>query len=138
LDISRHCEAYPEQVEGTFDEVISFCGTLYLSKKLFWETKMSQKYTAIVRKSGTQYLAVCLELNLVAQGNDLPEVEKNLRDAIEMYIEEISTSPETVVEPIPIQEFIEFLNDTEPEPSWESSEEFILKPLEVHEVARYA
>ena len=99
---------------------------------------MSQKYTAIVRKSGTQYLAVCLELNLVAQGNDLSEVERNLRDAIETYIEDISTSPETVVEPIPIQEFIEFLNDTEPEASWESSEEFILKPLEVHEVARYA
>lgn len=99
---------------------------------------MSQKYTAIVRKSGTEYLAVCLELNLVAQGNDLPEVEKNLRNAIESYLEEISISPETVVEPIPIQEFIEFLNDTEPEPRAESSGEFILKPLEVHEVATYA
>lgn len=99
---------------------------------------MSQKYTAIVRKSGTEYLAVCLELNLVAQGSDLPEVEKNLRNAIESYLKEISISPETVVEPIPIQEFIEFLNDTEPEPRAESSGEFILKPLEVHEVATYA
>lgn len=99
---------------------------------------MSQKYTAIVRKSGTEYLAVCLELNLVAQGSDLPEVEKSLRNAIESYLEEISISPETVVEPIPIQEFIEFLNDTEPEPRAESSGEFILKPLEVHEVATYA
>lgn len=99
---------------------------------------MNSKYTAIVRKSGSEYLAVCLELNLVAQGSDLPEVEKNLRDAIETYLEDISISPETVVEPMPIQEFIEFLNDTEPEPRAESSGNFILKPLEVHEVARYA
>jgi hypothetical protein len=38
---------------------------------------------------------------------------------------------------MPIQEFIEFLNDTESEPVGESSGNFILKPLEVHEVARY-
>ncbi len=99
---------------------------------------MNPKYTAIVRKSRTEYLAVCLELNLAAQGSDLPEVEKNLRDAIESYLEDIAVSPETVVEPMPIQEFIEFLNDTEPEPMAESSGNFILKPLEVHEVARYA
>jgi hypothetical protein len=39
---------------------------------------------------------------------------------------------------MPIQEFIEFLDDTEPEPMAESSDDFILKPLEVHKVARYA
>jgi len=99
---------------------------------------MNPKYTAIVRKSGIEYLAVCLELNIVAQGSDLPEVEKNLRDAIDTFLEDISISPETVVEPMPIQEFIEFLNDTEPEPISESSGNFTLKPLEVHEVARYA
>jgi len=102
------------------------------------EVAMNTKYTAIVRKSGTVYLAVCLELNLVAQGSDLPEVEKNLRNSIESYLEDISISPETVVEPMPIQEFIEFLNDTEPESTVECSGSFILKPLEVQEVARYA
>ncbi|MFO7803116.1 MAG: hypothetical protein R6V55_12555 [Desulfovermiculus sp.] len=98
------------------------------------EDDMDPKYTAIVRKSGLEYLGVCLELNLVAQGSDLPEVEKNLRDAIESYLEDISESPETVVEPMPIQEFIEFLNDTEPEPRAESSGNFILRPLEIHEI----
>jgi predicted RNase H-like HicB family nuclease len=102
------------------------------------EVAMNPRYTAIVRKSGTVYLAVCLELNLVAQGSDLLEVEKNLRNAIESYLEEISVFPETVVEPMPIQEFIEFLNDTEPESTVEDSGSFILKPLEVQEVARYA
>ncbi len=93
---------------------------------------MNKKYTAIVRKSDSDYLAVCLELNLVAQGKDLPEVEKNLRDAIESYLEEVALSPDVQVGPIPIEEFIEFLNDTEPESSVQSSEKYILKPLEIH------
>lgn len=99
---------------------------------------MNQKYTAIVRKSDSDYIAVCLELNLVAQGNDLPEVERNLRDAIESYLEEIALSPDVQVGPMPIEEFIEFLNDTEPETQAQSSEKYILKPLELHEVATYA
>ncbi len=99
---------------------------------------MNPKYTAIVRKSGSKYLAVCLELNLVAQGNYLPEVEQNLRDAIESYLEDTSEFPETVVEPMPIQEFIEFLNDTQPEPKAESSGNFTLISLEIHEIAKYA
>jgi predicted RNase H-like HicB family nuclease len=99
---------------------------------------MNKKYTAIVRKSGPDYIAVCLELNLVAQGIDLAEVEKNLRDAIESYLEEIAVSPDIQAGPMPIEEFIEFLNDTDPEPSVQSSAKYILKPLEVHEVATHA
>ncbi len=99
---------------------------------------MNQKYTAIVRKSGPDYIAVCLELNLVAQGNDLPEVEKNLRDAIESYLEEVAISQDVQVGPIPIEEFIEFLNDTEPETEEQPSEKYILKPLELNEVRAYA
>ena len=40
---------------------------------------MSEKYTAIVRKSKLEYVAVCLELNVSARGVDLADVEKNLR-----------------------------------------------------------
>ena len=99
---------------------------------------MQEKYTAIIRKSATEYVAVCLELNLVAQGADLAEVERNLTEAIESYLEEISSSPETVVEPIPIQELIEFLNDTELESSIQPSGKYILRPLEVHEAGSCA
>lgn len=35
------------------------------------------KYTAIIRKSRLEYVAVCLELNVSARGEDLPDVEKN-------------------------------------------------------------
>ena len=99
---------------------------------------MNQKYTAIVRQSNSDYIAVCLELNLVAQGNDLHEVERNLRDAIDSYLEEIALSLEVQAGPMPIEEFIEFLNDTEPENQAQSSEKYILKSLELHAVATYA
>lgn len=99
---------------------------------------MEKKYTAIIRKSKIEYVAVCLELNLSARGEDLAEVEKNLRKAIELYQEDIKTHPETVVSSISAEELIEFLRDTEPEWYREPQEGLVLKPLEVHEVPSYA
>jgi hypothetical protein len=79
-----------------------------------------------------------LELNVSAQGEDLASVEKNLRHAIELYFEDIEEHPETCVNPISTEEFIEFLRDTEPE--WYKGPEggLLLRPLEVHEVPSYA
>lgn len=62
-----------------------------------------------------EYVAVCLELNVSAQGEDLAIVEKNLRNAIELYLEDIRENPGTVVSPISVVAFIEFVRDTEPE-----------------------
>ena len=99
---------------------------------------MERKYTAIVRKSKFEYVAVCLELNVTARGDDLADVEKNLRTAIELYQEDIKKHPETVASPISTAEFIEFLRDTEPEWHKDTGTGFILRPLEVHEVPVYA
>lgn len=99
---------------------------------------MTQQYTAIVRKSKLQYVAVCLELNIAARGNDLADVEKNLREAIETYLEDVKFFPETVVSPIPTHDLIEFFRDTEPDWYVKPSEDFMLRPLEVHEVPSYA
>ncbi|GFP20693.1 hypothetical protein HKBW3S03_02197, partial [Candidatus Hakubella thermalkaliphila] len=76
---------------------------------------MEKKYTAIVRKSKLEYVAICLELNVSARGEDLADVEKNLRTAIELYLVDIKEHPETAVSSISTDEFIEFLRDTEPE-----------------------
>lgn len=100
--------------------------------------KMEKKYTAIVRKSKLEYVAICLELNVSARGEDLADVEKNLRAAIELYLSDVKAHPETVVASISIDEFVEFLRDTEPEWYREPSEGLILRPLEVHEVPSYA
>lgn len=99
---------------------------------------MERKYTAIVRKSKLEYVAVCLELNVSARGEDLATVEKNLRVAIESYMIDIKEHPETVAAPISTEEFIEFLRDTEPDWYKEPAEGLILRPLEVHEVPSYA
>ena len=99
---------------------------------------MEKKYTAIVRKSKLEYVAICLELNVSARGEDLASVERNLRDAIESYLEDIKAHPETAVTSISTEEFIEFLRDTEPEWYKEPGEGLVLRPLEVHEVPSYA
>jgi len=96
------------------------------------------RYTAIIRKSKLEYVAVCLELNVSARGEDLPNVEQNLREAIELYLEDIKEHPETSVSPMPTEDFIEFLKDTEPEWYKEPKEGLMLRPLEVHEVPSYA
>ena len=99
---------------------------------------METKYTAIVRKSKLEYVAICMELNVSARGDSLAEVEKNLRTAIELYLEDVKEHPETVVSPIATEDFIEFLRDTEPEWYKEPGEGLILRSLEVHEVPSYA
>jgi len=99
---------------------------------------MGDKYTALVRKSKLEYVAICLELNLSARGEDLVSVEKNLRNAIELYLEDIREHPDTSVSPISTEELIEFLRDTEPEWYKEPPEGLLLRPLEVHEVPSYA
>ena len=99
---------------------------------------MEKKYTAIVRKSKLEYVAVCLELNVSARGDDLADVEKNLRAAIELYQEDLKEHPKTVVAPMSTEEFIEFLKDTEPDWYKEPGAGLILRPLEVHEIPSYA
>jgi predicted RNase H-like HicB family nuclease len=99
---------------------------------------MGGKYTVMVRKSKLEYVAVCLELNVSARGEDLVSVEKNLRSAIELLLQDLDDHPETVVSPIPTEDLIEFLRDTEPDWYKEPSEELWLRPLEVHEVPSYA
>jgi len=99
---------------------------------------MRNQYTAIVRKSKLEYVAICLELNVSARGEDLVSVEKNLRNAIELYLEDIKEHPDTSVFPISTQEFIEFIRDTEPEWYKDPAEGLLLRPFEVHEVPSYA
>jgi predicted RNase H-like HicB family nuclease len=99
---------------------------------------MEKKYTAIIRKSKLEYVAICLELNVSARGDDLAEVEKNLRSAIELYLDDIKQHQETVVAPISMDELIDFLKDTEPEWYREPGEGLMLRSLEVHEVPSYA
>jgi predicted RNase H-like HicB family nuclease len=99
---------------------------------------MDKQYTAIIRKSKLEYVAVSLELNVSARGDDLADVEKNLKAAIQLYLKDLKEFPDTMRSPISTDEFIEFLKDTEPDWYREPGEGMILRPLEVHEVPSYA
>jgi len=99
---------------------------------------MGKKYTAIIRKSQLEYVALRLDLNLAARGETLAEVETNLRAAIELYKEDLIEHPETVVAATTSEELIEFLRDTQPEWYREPAEDFILRLHEIHEVPAYA
>ncbi|MFW0859227.1 MAG: hypothetical protein AAGB97_03470 [Dehalococcoidia bacterium] len=98
---------------------------------------IEKTYTAMIRKSRLEYVAICLEINVSARGVDIPEVEKNLKNAINEYLEYIIEAPETEVAPLSTEELIEFLKDTEPAWYRKPPAGFPLKPFEVHEVPVY-
>ncbi|HIJ98124.1 TPA: type II toxin-antitoxin system HicB family antitoxin [archaeon] len=45
--------------------------------------------TAIIRKGDKQYVALCPELDVASQGYTIDEAVKNLKEAVELYIEEM-------------------------------------------------
>jgi predicted RNase H-like HicB family nuclease len=93
----------------------------------------SPPYTFIIRKSKLEYVAVCIELNVSARGADLPEVQRNLMNAIQDYLE-CAQEESIVVEPMPLNELIEFLRDTSP---WGQELLKDFQPLELNEVPVY-
>jgi predicted RNase H-like HicB family nuclease len=46
-------------------------------------------FTAIIRKGEKQYVALCPEVDVVSQGHTIEEALKNLKEAVEVYIEEM-------------------------------------------------
>ena len=52
---------------------------------------MSRKYTAVITKEDTWYVAHCVELGVVSQGKTIEEAQKNLKEAVELYIESFGT-----------------------------------------------
>ena len=50
---------------------------------------MSLKFTTTFTVEGKWYVAHCAELGVTSQGATLEEAEKNLREAIELYIEDM-------------------------------------------------
>jgi predicted RNase H-like HicB family nuclease len=53
--------------------------------------------TAVIKKGERQYVALCPELDIVSQGSTVDEALKNLREAVDLYIEEMGL-PEGVAE----------------------------------------
>ncbi|MBI2043791.1 type II toxin-antitoxin system HicB family antitoxin [Candidatus Pacearchaeota archaeon] len=61
-----------------------------------------KSFTATIRKGEKQYVALCQELDVVSQGYTVEEAIKNLKEAVELHIEEEGlpeelTSNDTIV-----------------------------------------
>lgn len=50
--------------------------------------------TAIIKKGEKQYVALCQEIDVVSQGYTIEEALKNLKEAVELYIEEMGVPDE--------------------------------------------
>lgn len=49
---------------------------------------MVYKFTTIITQEGKWYVARCVELGVVSQGKTIEEVQKNLKEAVELYLED--------------------------------------------------
>lgn len=47
------------------------------------------EFTAIIRKGEKQFVALCPELDVVSQGKTVETALSNLREAVELYVEEM-------------------------------------------------
>ena len=56
-----------------------------------------RSFTAIIKKGEKQFVALCPELDVVSQGYTVEESLKNLKEAVELYIDEMGI-PEEISE----------------------------------------
>ena len=49
---------------------------------------MSIKYNVIIQKEEDWYVAKCLDNNVASQGKTIEEAMKNLKEALELYIQD--------------------------------------------------
>ena len=56
---------------------------------------MSFKFTILIKKENKFYVAECLELGVVSQGKSIEEAKNNLKEAVELYLED---QPKSVLE----------------------------------------
>ncbi len=49
---------------------------------------MTYKFTIIINKEGKWYVARSVELGVVSQGKTVEKAQENLREAVELYLED--------------------------------------------------
>ena len=53
---------------------------------------MAKRYTVIISKGEAAYVAYCQELGIASQGKSIKEARRNIKEAIELYLEEAKDS----------------------------------------------
>lgn len=49
---------------------------------------MTKIFTSVINKEGKWYVARCAELGVASQGKTIDEAKKNLKEAVELYLED--------------------------------------------------
>jgi predicted RNase H-like HicB family nuclease len=70
---------------------------------------VDENYTIVTKKSGDQYVSLCLELCVVACGSTKAQSIKSLQDAIESYLESLEGTKLSPTRPVPVKVLREFL-----------------------------
>ena len=52
------------------------------------------EFTAIIRKGEKQFVALCPEVDVVSQGHSVEEALDNLKEAVDLYVEEMGMPEE--------------------------------------------
>lgn len=52
------------------------------------------EFTAIIRKGEKQFVALCPEVDVVSQGYTIEEALANLKEAVELYVDEMGMPQE--------------------------------------------
>jgi predicted RNase H-like HicB family nuclease len=79
-------------------------------------------YTTVLRKSGSNWVALCLENGLVGQGATKDHAIRKLKEAIECMEEEYKKEDDIYRAPISVKELHEFLTVEGKEPVLEKYE----------------
>jgi predicted RNase H-like HicB family nuclease len=58
-----------------------------------------QTFTAVLCREGMWYVAHCPEIGTVSQGESIEEAVENLKEATELYLEELASPQEFTAEP---------------------------------------
>ena len=65
----------------------------------------------LIEKEGDRYTALCLELNVATFGDTVEEAEANLREAVELYLEDVREAGDEIEflpRPAPQEEWLKF------------------------------
>ena len=66
--------------------------------------KTKRNFTAIIEREDNMYVALCPELDIASQGNNVEEARENLKEAIEVFLE--SASPSEIQERLHSELFV--------------------------------
>jgi len=70
-----------------------------------------QSFTCLVKKEGSQYASLCVELDIASCGHTKTEAIEGLKNAIETYLEYMFSEGrgEEIYRPVPMRELRDFL-----------------------------